>query len=111
MKKSRFAPVMHASPRQRRRALTLLVIGCLMLSAIAYFAHIAPVSAQSGDLFDLTWNSIDSGGGISTGGGYTLCGTIGELGAGTAGDGAFTLDSGFCAANTGGSTYLPLLRR
>jgi hypothetical protein len=36
------------------------------------------VLAQSGGGYDLTWNSIDAGGGTSSGGGFELRGTIGQ---------------------------------
>jgi hypothetical protein len=53
------------------------------------------VVAQSGG-YDLTWSTIDGGGGDSTGGGYALTGTIGQPDAGAAiGGGGFTLVGGF----------------
>ena len=38
--------------------------------------------AQSGGGYDLSWNTIAGGGGASTGGNYTLHGTIGQHGVG-----------------------------
>ena len=86
----------------------------LSLAAMAGLA--APAAAQP---FDLSWHTIDSGGGTSTGGGFTLHGTIGQWDAGpatgpmTGGD--FALTGGFwpgaggdapCAADCDGSGVL-----
>ena len=38
---------------------------------------------------------MDGGGGTSTGGGYTVTGTIGQPDAGTMGGGTFSLNGGF----------------
>ena len=55
-------------------------------------------SAQTGGGYDLTWNSIDGGGAtFSTGGGYSLGGTIGQADAGAASGGAYSLSGGFWA--------------
>ena len=58
-----------------------------------------PGSAQSGGPFDLSWFTIDGGGGTSTGGGYSLSGTMGQPEAGTTmGAGSFSLTGGFWSA-------------
>jgi hypothetical protein len=51
--------------------------------------------AQSGGGFDLTWFSIDGGGGVSTGGVYSVSGTIGQPDAGAMTGGNFSLVGGF----------------
>jgi hypothetical protein len=72
-----------------------------------------PVLAQSGDSYDLTWNTVDSGGAMwSTGGSYALGGTLGQPDAGTLAGGGYALRGGFW----GGITvhyriFLPLLMR
>ena len=48
--------------------------------------------------FDLTWHTVDGGGGIATGGGFELSGTIGQPGAGAMTGGGFELTGGFWAA-------------
>jgi hypothetical protein len=56
------------------------------------------VLAQTGDGYDLTWWSVDGGGGSASGGGYSLAGTVGQADAAlplTGGD--YTLHSGFWA--------------
>jgi len=47
--------------------------------------------------FDLSWYTMDSGGGTSEGGAYRLHGTIGQADAGKMTGGAFTLTGGFQA--------------
>lgn len=67
--------------------------------------------AQSGGSYDLTWNSIDGGGGTSVGGGYSLSGTIGQPDAGTMSGGAYTLNGGFWVDLMGNKLNLPLIMR
>ena len=72
--------------------------------------------AQSAPGLDLTWNSYDCGGGVSSGGGMDLFGTIGQPDAGRAASGALECLGGFigaggtsCYANCDGSTTPPVL--
>jgi hypothetical protein len=51
--------------------------------------------AQMGPNLDLTWNTIDGGGGVSTGGGFDLIGTIGQPDAGSSSGAGFSLSGGF----------------
>jgi hypothetical protein len=60
-----------------------------------------PAAAQSGGTFDLTWNSIDGGGGTSTGGTYELTGTIGQADTGVSIAGALVSSAGFLPGNFG----------
>jgi hypothetical protein len=82
----------------KTRFLALLL---LLLFAVA-------VRAQT---YSIDWFTIDGGGGTSTGGVYSVSGTIGQPDAGHMSGGAFTLDGGFwgiiAAVQTPGS---PLLR-
>ena len=71
------------------------------------------VSAQSGGNYDLTWSSIDGGGGTATGGPYALIGTIGQADAGSQSGGSYTLAGGFVPglispAVSAYHVYLPL---
>jgi hypothetical protein len=54
-------------------------------------------TAQVGGDYDLTWNTIDSGGGTSSGGEYSISGTIGQAEAAAlpAAGGNFVLIGGF----------------
>ncbi len=83
----------------------LLVLGLLSVAA----ALAAPQD------FSLPWWTVDSGGGASQGGGYTLTGTTGQTEAGTllSGD-VYTLAGGFWGAgslNAGIEIFLPLVTR
>jgi hypothetical protein len=65
-------------------------LGALILAALTTFAR-----AQSGGRFDLSWSTIDGGGGTSSGGQFQLSGTIGQPDAGTLTGGTFKLEGGF----------------
>jgi hypothetical protein len=54
--------------------------------------------------FSIPWYSIDGGGGTSTGGGFTIHGTIGQPDAGTMSDGSYTLTGGFWSILTAVAT-------
>ena len=58
-----------------RRLMLVVLIGLSLVVT-------STVLAQSGSGYDLTWNTIAGGGDTSTGGGYTLMGTIGQSDAG-----------------------------
>ena len=75
----------------------LVVMGPLALAA--------PAWAQSGGGLDLTWNSYDCGGGISTGGGIELLGTIGQADAGRAAGWTIECLGGFLGAAGGALCY------
>ncbi len=83
------------------------LLACLPLAA----------SAQTGGGLDLSWNTYDCGGGISSGGGLDLFGTIGQADAGRAAAGTLECLGGFigaggaspCYANCDGSTTPPIL--
>ena len=49
----------------------------------------------SGGGYDLSWNTIDGVGGTSTGEGFSLFGTIGQLDAGIMAGGDYVLAGGF----------------
>ena len=95
---------MKAAAMFNRRILRWLVLGALLLSVSTAFA-------QSGGPYDLTWNTIDGGGGASAGGSYTLTGTLGQADAGTLSGGSYTLEGGFWSALAGSSLFLPVTRR
>jgi hypothetical protein len=70
-------------------------------ASIVTLALIFIISTALADGYDLTWHTVDGGGGTSTGGGYELSGTIGQPDAGIMAGGEFTLTGGFWA---GGDT-------
>ena len=84
----------------------IIIVGllsvCLVLVGMAY--------AQSGGGYDLTWNTIDSGGGASIGGGYTLMGTLGRPDAGALSGSGYALAGGFWGgASIQYRIYLPIV--
>src|SRR5436305_1783869 len=62
--------------------------------------------------YDISWYKIAGGGGTSTGGTYTVSGTIGQPDAGTMLGGAYSLTGGFwgiiAAVQTPGSPFLTI---
>lgn len=96
-----------------RKRLLLLV---LLTFALALAA--ATALAQTGGGFDLAWSSVDGGGGVASGGSYTLNGTVGQADAGALSGGGYTLAGGFWGGGaadipiTGGNlVYLPLVTK
>jgi len=89
-------------------------IALVVLVALTLWT-VLPVRAQSGDGYDLTWSTIDGGGGVSSGGGYLLGGTIGQPDAGAMTGGGYTLVGGFWGGGVSGATsryvYLPIVLR
>ena len=79
-----------------------LVIGLLVVGAVA---------AQTGNGYDLTWWTVDGGGGTVIGGGYTINGTIGQPDSGSMQGGGYILSGGFWAGagSTDFQVYLPLV--
>ena len=71
---------------KRRLVFTLVLVLILFASGAALAA----------DSYNLSWWTVDNGGGSSSGNGYTLSGTIGQPDAGTiASGGEYTLAGGF----------------
>src|SRR5690349_11650624 len=92
-------------PRLFRKGETLLLsISLLALS-------LARLQAQN---YSIDWFTIDGGGGTSTGGVYTVSGTIGQPDAGHMSGGNFTVDGGFwgiiAAIQTPGAPNLRVVR-
>jgi len=80
---------------------------CLLMLLAA-----VPTLAQSGGGYDLTWSTVDGGGGtFSTGEGYSLGGTAGQPDAGVLAGGGYTLAGGFWrgGALAKYKVYLPLV--
>jgi len=91
------------------RALVIVVV----LLAISLVLNRSPftASAQSGGGYDLTWYTIDGGGAtFSTGGSYSLGGTIGQADAGVLSGGSYQLNGGFWGGSSiNYKVYLPLV--
>jgi hypothetical protein len=82
----------------------------IILTALA----LAASAAQAQTNFTVDWFTIDGGGGVSTGGTYTVNGTIGQPDAGAMSGGNFTLQGGFwgviAAVPTPGAPTLDIFR-
>ena len=86
------------------------VLVCLLLLAAA------PVLAQSGAGYDLTWSTVDGGGQtFSSGGSYSLGGTAGQPDAGLLAGGGYSLAGGFWSGGAPAGApyrvYLPIVVR
>jgi hypothetical protein len=98
--------MMKQQTKYLHRWLTLALLMAAILGAGAALA-------QTGGGYDLTWSTIDGGGGSSAASGYQLTGTLGQPDAGAAlSGGGYSLSGGFWGGvSTGGKVYLPLTRR
>jgi hypothetical protein len=87
----------------------------ILVAAIALLLLVSVALAQSGNGYDLSWSTVDGGGAtFSTGGGYTLGGTIGQPDAGEMSGGDYALSGGFWGGIVGVveyfyDVYLPLI--
>ena len=83
------------------------VLGLVLLGVVS-----AAWAASPAATYDLTWYSIDGGGGSVAGGVYSLGGTVGQADAGVLQGGVYSLNGGFWAgAAVDFRTYLPLVAR
>jgi hypothetical protein len=91
-----------------RRILLSLVLGLVVGLLL-----VGVVEAQIGGGYDLTWWTVDGGGGEVVGGGYTLMGAAGQPDAGESlTGGGYTLYGGFWIGAEGEyKIYLPLVLR
>ena len=85
------------------------------LIALALLSTINPqLSTAFAQSYSIDWFTIDGGGGTSTGGVYSVSGTIGQPDAGTMTGGNFTIDGGFwgiiAAVQTPGVPLLSIAR-
>jgi len=84
-----------------------------VLSLVVLLLLVAVALAQPGG-YDLSWWTIDGGGGTLEGGSYTLSGTIGQPDAVVWQGDAYTLAGGFWGSGAGPvayDVYLPLILR
>ena len=93
------------------------ILSFALALALGLFWFTGVVLAQTGGGYDLSWWTVDGGGGKSEGGGYTLMGTAGQADASASlTGGGYTLTSGFwIGGSSSGSSkheiYLPLVLR
>ena len=98
-----------ASPPLLFRLIMLAAI-CLLVGGLALSSASASIQA---DDYSVSWYTFDGGGDISTGGDYTVMGTIGQPDAGQHTDGAaaYKLTGGFWAWVARYLGYLPLIKK
>ena len=91
--------------RARVRAGVKTLFAFLLAATLCFFTT---VSARA--QYSIDWFTIDGGGGTSTGGVYSVSGTIGQPDAGpTMSGGSFTLDGGFWSIGLVQTAGAPLL--
>jgi hypothetical protein len=69
----------------------------LLAIALGLGSILASAQVSFAQSYSIDWFTIDGGGGTSSGGVYTLSGTIGQPDAGRMAGGSYTLDGGFWA--------------
>jgi hypothetical protein len=93
------------------RTLTGVVFAALILPALVAVLFTSLAFAD-GPGYDLSWSTVDGGGGTLTGGGYTLMGTAGQPDAGPALEGgSYSLVGGFWGGVAQYDVYVPLVIR
>ena len=89
----------------------VLVINCVLVLLIALLIASQSVIAQTGGDFDLSWNTLASGG-LSGGGVYTIDSAIGQPSAGKTSASPYELCAGYlCGVRADTRVYLPLVRK
>ena len=86
-----------------------LVILVLAVALLLLTGGTAAVYAQTGGGYDLTWWTVDSGGGTLSSGGYTLVSAAGQPDAGVPEGGDYALVGGFWGGAAQYHVYLPLI--
>lgn len=89
--------------------MNIRIIQCIALLGVTLM--VIPVYSQSGGDYDLSWSTIDGGGGTSKGGVFVLSGTIGQPDAGTMTGGDFVLSGGFWSGGSSCWVDLPDLAK
>lgn len=84
-----------------------------MLSRV-FCLLLCPFALAAWAQYSVDWHTVDGGGGASTGGVYTVTGTIGQPDAGTMTGGKYSLSGGFwgviAAVQTPGAPWLSIFR-
>ncbi len=101
--------VKQLSPPMMFRILALAAV-CLLIGGLALST--ASASIQAND-YSVSWYTFDGGGDVSTGGDFTVMGTIGQPDAGqhVEGSGTYDLTGGFWAWVARYLGYLPLIKK
>ncbi len=110
-RRSRFERDESCRPRHHAASVTYtLALAALLVLAVGVIA----VHARASGIYDLTWNTVDSGGVTFAGDeAYTLSGTAGQPDAAVWSGGGYTLAGGFwhagAAPGGGAGVYLPII--
>jgi hypothetical protein len=95
-----------------KRYLLLIVLTILAATVSSVWAQTEIPTTPNAD-YAIAWYTVDGGGGTSTGGNYTLDGTIGQADAGSLSGGRYTLSGGYWIAAASVQldhfVYLPLI--
>ena len=83
----------------------------LLLMVSLIFALVGGAALAAIQAYELSWTTIDGGGGTSQGGSYTLSGTIGQPDADSLTGGDYRLDAGFWSEATSARVFLPIVNR
>jgi len=83
---------------QIKRTLPAVMLALLLVSGVVL----------AGGSYDLSWHTVDGGGGSSSGGTYTLRGTAGQADAGLLSGGTYSLAGGFWKGATAGGVSIQL---
>ncbi|MCI0474659.1 MAG: hypothetical protein L0Y55_00270 [Anaerolineales bacterium] len=95
----------------KRRIILIAASVCCLVVLIALPSAL-PVKAAPSNGYELSWWTVDGGGAtFSTGGAYSLGGTIGQADAGALSGGSYALSGGFWYGGGGSALYLPLILR
>jgi hypothetical protein len=81
----------------------------LWMAIIPLILFIPISSLSQNQNYDVTWWTIDNGGGTSTGGNYILSGTLGQPDAGVLSGGTYSLIGGFWGIDAQRIIHLPLI--
>lgn len=96
----------------QRRSRIPAVLAIALLTTLALLLTTAIVMGQGGAGYDLSWWTVDGGGGESSGDDYALAGTVGQPDAATLTGGDYSLVGGFWAgAAVKYEVFLPLVLR
>ena len=89
---------------------TLLLVGSISVSALILFPNHLAKAQSSQQSYDVSWYTIDGGGHTwSSGGTYSLGGTIGQPDAGDLAGGNYTLGGGFWEGEAGECAQVDLI--
>jgi hypothetical protein len=102
---------MHRTQLSLEKIENLRQAGRILFALAALVLLTSVVLAQGG--YDISWFTVDGGGGSSSGGPYTLSGTAGQPDAGMLSGGTYALTGGFWPgpAPPPYAVYLPLVLR